>query len=232
MPNNNVSVEVSFKQVVCFFIGGAGDKESYGPGPEPSHIVRNFVYKVFDMKIGVNFKDFEKDIKIYPTTSYKSYYIGYNDAYKDKIQKEVINKIPNKEGSSIFLIGHSLGGWNGAHLSQILTDKGYMVDMLITIDPVGTKVGVTLVSDIYWSTPKPKCSYWINIHSDSINFENDNIIADIGGQWIPNSNKLTIYHETEFTHAQAGKMFTETLDNYVLCSSDFLFDNIRTYLNK
>lgn len=175
--------------------------------------------------------DIEKDIKTFSTTSYKSYYIGYNEAYKDKIQKNVVDKIPNKEGTSIYIIGHSLGGWNGAHLSQILTTKGYTVDMLITLDPVGTKVGVTLATNIYWDTPKPKCSYWINIYSDSTTFELDNFIADIGGQWKPNSNNVTINYETQFQHGLAGKMFTEILGGNVLCSSDFLFDNIRTYLN-
>ncbi len=231
LPNSNVFVEMSFKQTICFFIGGAGDKYPFG-GIDATHIIRNKVYKHFDIKMGVKIIDIKKDIKIDTTTSYKSYYIGYNDAYKNKIQKEVIDKIPNKEGTSIYIIGHSLGGWNGAHLSQILSDKGYTVDMLITLDPVGTKVGVTLVADIYWATPKPKSSYWINIYSDSNTFELDNIIADIGGQWKPNSINLTINHKTQFQHGFAGKMFTEILDDYVLCSSDFLFDNIRTYLNK
>ena len=232
MPINNLSVIAEFKQVICFFIGGAGDKKPYGPGPEASYIVRNKVYYPFDKKMGTKIIDKIKETKEYTTTSYKSFYIGYNDAYKDKVQKEVIDKIPNKEGTSIYIIGHSLGGWNGAHLSKILSDKGFAVDMLITLDPVGTKVGVTLFSDIYWNTPKPKCSYWINIYSDSNTFELDNIIADIGGQWKPTSNNVTINYETNFQHALAGKMFTEILDDYLLNSSDFLFDNIRTYLDK
>lgn len=230
IPTNTLFVEAVFKQAICFFIGGAGDKYSFG-GVDPTFIVRNKVYKHFDIKMETKIIDIEKDIKTFSTTSYKSYYIGYNEAYKDKIQKNVVDKIPNKEGTSIYIIGHSLGGWNGAHLSQILTTKGYTVDMLITLDPVGTKVGVTLATNIYWDTPKPKCSYWINIYSDSTTFELDNFIADIGGQWKPNSNNVTINYETQFQHGLAGKMFTEILGGNVLCSSDFLFDNIRTYLN-
>jgi hypothetical protein len=232
IPTNTLCVEAVFKQAICFFIGGAGDKKPYGPGPDASHIVRNKVYYPFDKKMGTKIIDKEKKTKEYSTTSYKSFYIGYDDAYKNKVQKEIIDKIPNKEGTSIYIIGHSLGGWNGAHLTKILTNKGFAVDMLITLDPVGTKVGVSLVSDIYWDTPKPKCSYWINIYSDSTTFELDNIIADIGGQWKPTSNNLTINYETNFQHALAGKMFTEILGDYLLNSSDFLFDNIRTYLNK
>ena len=228
---NNISIEVKFKQAICFFIGGAGDKKPYGPGPDASYIVRNKVYYPFDKKMGTKIINIEKEIKEYTTTSYKSFYIGYNDAFKDKIQKEIINKIPNKEGSSIYIIGHSLGGWNGAHLSQILSDKKYNVDMLITLDPVGTKVGVSLVSDIYWDTPKPKCKYWINIYSDSTEFTRDNIIADIGGQWMPNDKNVTINYKIDFQHKFAGKMFTETLGDYLLSSSDFLYDNIKTYLN-
>lgn len=104
-----------------------------------------------------------------------------------------------------------MGGWNGEHLSKILSNKGFVVDILITLDPVGTKVGVSLVSDIYWATPKPKCSYWINIYSNSTTFEIDNFIADVGGQWKPNSNDVAINFKTEFQHRFAGKMFTEIL---------------------
>lgn len=231
IPANNLSVEAEFKQVICFFIGGAADKYDYGVIPA-TYIVRDQVYHYFDLRFGVKYKNMVKDIKEYSTTSYKSFYLGYNESYKDKIQKEIINKIPNKEGTSIYIIGHSLGGWNGAHLSQILSDKKYNVDMLITLDPVGTKIGVTILSDIYWQTPKPVCNYWINIHSNSQEFEVDNFISHVGGQWSPTEEKTTIYHNTLFTHGMAGKMFKEALDTKILDASDFLYDNIKTYLNK
>ena len=73
---------------------------------------------------------------------------------------------------------------------------------------------------------------WINIYSNSTDWGLDEVASYFGKQWIPNKSNPTIFHETKFSHGRAGKMFTETLDNYLLCSSDFLFDNIRTYLNK
>ena len=231
IPNQKVCVQVYFKQAICFFIGGAGDKESF-LGFGPSGIIRDEVYKYFDVKMGTKIKNIENDIKEYATTSYKSYYIGYNDAYKYKIQKEVIDKIPNKEGTSIYIIGHSLGGWNGAHLSQILTEKKYMVDMLITIDPVGEDAIINASSKIYWEKPKPKSNYWINIYSNSDDWGIDEIASSLGKQWIPKKSEPTIFHETKYSHGRAGKMFTETLDDFILCTSDFLFDNIRNYLNK
>jgi predicted esterase YcpF (UPF0227 family) len=59
---------------------------------------------------------------------YSSYYLGYNEVKgNDDIEKYVLNMIPNTNGTKINIVGHSLGGWNGAHLSEILTIKGYIV---------------------------------------------------------------------------------------------------------
>ena len=233
IASNNLAVEVQFKKAICFFIGGAADKESF-LGFGPSGIIRDEVYKYFDEREGVVFKDIRKDPadKTYLSTSYKSYYIGYNDAYEDRVQKEVIDKIPNKEGTSIYIIGHSLGGWNGAHLSQILTDKGYNIDMLITIDPVGEDIVVNASSEIYWKKPTPKSNYWINIYSNSDDWGIDEVASSLGKQWIPNKSGPTIFHETKYSHGRAGRMFKEDLDKYLFCSADFLFNKITNYVNK
>ncbi|HHH52580.1 MAG TPA: hypothetical protein ENK91_02895, partial [Bacteroidetes bacterium] len=107
LPSLRASVNVFYKKVVIFFISGAGDKEPY-LGEGPTNLIEDKVRSEFN--------------KLSLPVDYSSYYLSYKDAYKDEILSKIIPKIPNKEGSLVNIIGHSLGGWNGAHLSQILTD--------------------------------------------------------------------------------------------------------------
>lgn len=207
-PSDSRFLEVHYKKSITFFIGGAGDAESYY-GYGPTNIVQKYIERPF--KVIQSHNDFT------------SHYIGYNKAYKDRISSEIISKIPNKEGTQINIVGHSLGGWNGAHLSQILTDKGYQVDLLITLDPVGTKIGVTLISNIYWATPKPKYKYWINVYISPENYDSSDFIADVGGQWIPPANKVSVMHISDTNHWNAGKMFKDILYEGTNASDLLLF---------
>ena len=222
-PIEKVSIEtkVISKKIIAFFIGGASDKEGFY-GTSPTKIVEDEVMENFYNKVKVS------NLKKY----YEESYLGYNEVRgKDDIADNVISKIPNKDKTAIYIIGHSLGGWNGAHLSQILTDKGYNVDLLITLDPVGTGADVKLVSDIYWTEPKPKTNYWIHISTFPENYRADDFIADYGGQWRPKSG-MQINDECSCNHGSAGFMFTKNLKDTAISASDMLFHQMQLFTSK
>lgn len=232
IPNAEVFVEMepvrTQKYVVIFFIGGAGDKKSYY-GFGPTRIVEG-VSNYFDGII-----THENDLKNlnFKESFYKSFYLGYNEVKgNEDIENYVLSKIPDKENTAVYIIGHSLGGWNGAHLSQILTDNGYYVDLLITLDPVGTTLGVALISDIYWEPPKPKSKYWINISTDPKNYEIDDKIADAGGQWqLSKKDNAQINHISKHSHREALAIFKEDISSNT-SASDMLLGFIRKYVLK
>jgi pimeloyl-ACP methyl ester carboxylesterase len=118
-------VQASNCRVVVFFIGGAGDKESYYFAGAYNNI--QLAYNHFRDRVDkAGHLDF-----------YSSHYLGYSDVRGGwDIDKYVYKGIPDKS-APVYIVGHSLGGWNGAHLSKILSEKGYKVEMLITLDPVG-----------------------------------------------------------------------------------------------
>ncbi len=219
LPSTTIFTECYFKKSINLFVGGAGDKESY-LGSGPTKIVENQIRLKYLNTVSSEIK-----------TDYIDAYLSYKEAFKSKIDTVIIPLLKSKDICSINIIGHSLGGWNGAHLSSKLSQKGYKVKLLATIDPVGTKVGVTLISDIYWDTPIPVKEYWINIKSDSTKFTIDNLIADSGGQWDPKKsadrNKSVL-----FTHAEAGKMFFNSEPLLKLNPSDFLDWFVQSYLNE
>ncbi len=216
-----MDIETDTKKVVVLFIGGAGDKEKY-LGREATKIVQR----------DVQWK-FSNSIKIRELGElYKTLYLGYNEIKSiDDIENNVIRIIPNKRNTAIYVVGHSFGGWNGAHLSRILTDKGYNVDMLITLDPVGTRRGVKLISGLYWETPYHKANYWININSVPDDHQRDDFIAILGGQWKPIKG-MQINYTSNYHHRQAGLMFQETLNGSKVSCSDLLQQSVTDYLAK
>ncbi|MGH8331170.1 MAG: hypothetical protein ACRER3_14185 [Pseudomonas fluorescens] len=63
--------------------------------------------------------------------------MAYNKFITDEdLAKNVLSDIPDTS-TAVYIVGHSLGGWNGAHLSSVLTDKGYKIRMLITTGSSG-----------------------------------------------------------------------------------------------
>ena len=222
-PIKKVSIEsiVISKKIIAFFIGGASDKESFY-GMSATNIIEEQVKNKFkDVIDNENLTNFYDDI-----------YLGYNEVRgDDDIKNKVISKITNKDKMAVYIIGHSLGGWNGAHLSQILTDKGYNVDLLITLDPVGTGADAKLFSDIYWTTPKPKANYWINVSTSPENYQVDDFVADYGGQWKPKTG-MQINDVCDCSHGSAGFMFTKHLKDTNISSSDMLLELIKQHVNK
>ncbi|WP_165668243.1 alpha/beta hydrolase [Metapseudomonas otitidis] len=111
-------VPVEVKKAVVFFIGGAADKESYYfQGPNNN---------VADAQILLD-AHFQLERQ---SGTYESHHLGYSDVRGSwDIDSDVKSKIASK-AMPVYLIGHSLGGWNGAHLAEILTDDGYNVEVL------------------------------------------------------------------------------------------------------
>ena len=184
---------------LVIFVGGAADKSSYGLFFGPYYNIK----PVFDA-VGEKFGG---------DRCYESIYVGFEEIFGDRrISKNISSHITgsdvNKSDVDIYIVGHSLGGWNGAHLSRILTDMGFHVRMLITIDPAGKGRFVYAVSSIYRKKPEPKADRWINITSTSFSNFYD-MVAALGGRWRPRS--ADVDHITGLSHEDAGGMFTQAI---------------------
>lgn len=215
--DQNVELPISFSdylnvslKTMVLFIGGAGDKRPY-LGSGPNYNIR-YAKNPFDKLIGAS-------------KSYASLYLGFYEAYPEADIESVIEPQISKN-ELIYIVGHSLGGWNAAHLSQILTDKGYMVEMLITLDPVGSDLIVNSTSEIYFRTPSPKSKFWINIFVDPKDYSFPDFIADMGVQWIPKNPVPDISHITQESHHNADFIFTDKTANGK-SASDLLYEAIK-----
>lgn len=202
-----------YKKVVAFFIGGAEDKTPFlGVGPNKNI---NYVKNIVDGKI--------------KSAEYSSYWLGFDEVYgEEKIKKEVLSCIPDKR-TSVYIVGHSLGGWNAAHLSQILTDKGYKIKMLVTIDPVGLDAIVNGSSKMYWKAPKPKADFWINIYVEPKNYKFPDFVADLGKQWKPDKSAPNIFYTTGISHENADGIFIEKM-SLGKSAFDYMMNNIAATL--
>lgn len=199
-------------EVVVFFIGGAADKNSYGIVFPPNQYV---------LAVKKNM-----DNKISNRIDYNSYYLGFEQVYDSEkspfnpvLDENVLKYIDKK--SSIYIVGHSLGGWNGAHLSQILTDRGYNVEMLITLDPVGEGFLVYLASSIFVSKPNPKAKFWINILAAPTKSDQSDSVAEFGIRW-QGTEKANINFKMDENHWNAPKMFIEPLKEKKSCQQIIL----------
>ncbi|MGE8361283.1 alpha/beta hydrolase [Pseudomonas sp.] len=209
-------VEASNCRVVVFFIGGAGDTESYYFAGAYHNI--RFAYNYFGERIDrAGHKKF-----------YHPHYLGYSDVRGGwDIEKYVFDGIPDKS-APVYIVGHSLGGWNGAHLSKILSEKGYKVEMLITLDPVGEGALVWLGSDIYFSKPEPVSGFWINIRAASTNPNASDAIAKFGEQWQVVSGP-DINARVDINHEDALSMFKSPVRDGV-SAADILFESVTSYI--
>jgi hypothetical protein len=217
--------EAQYKKSITFFIGGAGDKHKFA-GEGPTNIILEEALQPFAQKVGMTNLFNPSDIQL----AEKNVYLGYNEIFKtDAINKNILPHL-RSEGISVNIVGHSLGGWNGAHLSKILSDKGYNVDLLITLDPVGTGYAIRLFSDIYDDYPTPRYKYWINIQTDPDLYKKDDYISWLGGQWKPDKRSPTDYIVVPYHHSEVLKMFTYPItDDYT--AKDFLLTFTARYLN-
>lgn len=221
--NHSIDVEVKLdalenRKVVAFFIGGAGDKESYyGSGP---HANIDRARAPFDKRI----------VDTGKYQYYKSYYLDYSDVCgKADIKKHIKDNIELKE-MPIYIVGHSLGAWNGAHLSKILEDDGYSVKMLITLDPVGSGLLVWVGSDIYGSTPNPQADMWINVLADPKDSDQSDGVANFGERWVIKSGP-DVNATMDINHYSAYGLFQNPIQNG-LSAADYMFNSIDEYINR
>ncbi|HUE92618.1 alpha/beta hydrolase [Pseudomonas sp.] len=210
-------VEVSNCRVVVFFIGGAGDKESYymvGPYNNIEDAYKSFAGRI--RQAG-------------RSQFYQAHYLGYSEVRGGwDIDKYVYKGIPDKS-APVYIVGHSLGGWNGAHLSKILSEKGYKVEMLITLDPVGEGALVWLGSDVYFSRPEPVSGYWINVRAAPNRLDSSDSVANFGEQWRVDSGP-DVNAQMDVNHARALDMFINPVRDSA-SASDILFESINTYID-
>jgi hypothetical protein len=207
------SVPVAEKKAIVFFIGGAADQEKYYFQGANNNI--NYARNILDKRINA-IKPLSK--------KYTSWPKSYNDARgSGDIQTHFITNIPSKS-CPVYIVGHSLGGWNGAHLSRILSEAGYTIKFLVTLDPVGEGFWVWMGSDIYKSEASPIAETWINIRANSSKPDPSDGVADFGGRWImtdgPTMNKTADIH-----HASADWMFIEPVQG-TKSACDLIFDSI------
>jgi hypothetical protein len=205
------------KDVCVFYIGGAGDKRPYlGQGPNGNIVVVQNKFYSRITSAGLN-------------RNYEQYYLGFDDINSGtKIKANVTNNIPSKS-TPIYIVGHSLGGWSGAHLSRIISEQGYKVMMLITLDPVGKRLVVGENSGLYRKDPHVVAKSWINIYVKPKNKNFSDLVAEEGGRWVPEypaaSRIPDIFQTTGISHAYAHEMFVEKWSNG-LSASDYLLSNI------
>ncbi len=211
-----VTVPSLTEAATVFFIGGAGDKTSYYFSG-PNHNVVD-AEKILDKRI----KDLlEKRL-------YNPVYLGYYEVHsKSDIKKYVTDVIPSKT-APVYIVGHSLGGWNGAHLSRLLTDAGYNVVMLVTLDPVGGGTLVALGSAIWFHPePKPNAKVWINIHGAPKRPDQTDAVANFGDRWVIKSGP-NVNLDVDVNHADAGAMFATRLANGMTVP-DIMESSIRSW---
>jgi pimeloyl-ACP methyl ester carboxylesterase len=211
-----IAVKVK-KKVIAFWIGGAGDKESYYFSG-PFHNVRD-ARDLFESKI----VDLEK------RDLYSSYYLDYSEAkgFLD-VKEYATGNIPDKT-TPVYIVGHSLGGWNGAHLSAVLSKKGYNVEMLITLDPVGEGALVYVGSDIYRSKPEPASKFWVNIRATPKKPDQSDSVAEFGERWTVTSGPALNYI-ADINHYNAKKMFLAPLKD-TKSAADLMHESIRKLTN-
>ncbi|TDR26461.1 hypothetical protein [Hydromonas duriensis] len=213
-PTTTVTIN---RKAVIFWIGGAGDKKMYafsGPNKNIVYAQQKFIAR----------KNNELISKI---NAIKEEYLGYYEIYEtDDIKKNVIDKIAKDD--LVYIIGHSLGGWNGAYITRKLAEKGITTTMLITLDPVGVGAGVAIVSNIFWKTPKVRANKWINVGCSGKSYDFSDFVADLGSQWRPVSGP-TVNAKVDLYHLDADLIFTAPIQDGK-SALDFLIESLRSDL--
>jgi hypothetical protein len=202
-------------KAVAFFIGGAADKVPYY-GIGPLHLMRE-VKDLFEKKVQGYI---DKDI-------YHAFYCGFDEVIGEKnIRQHILRVIPDKQ-TLIYIIGLSLGGWNGAHLARILTEKGYCVKGLITLDPVGKGMIAFWISDIYREEPTPQAEFWINVRALPSRPNISDGVAWAGAKWIMLTGPhINSYVDTN--HMDADQLFFSALEGKQ-SAADWMVESIRQH---
>jgi hypothetical protein len=202
----------SAEKVVAFFIGGAADKIPYY-GVGPLYLMRK-VKELFESKIQAHISK----------ARYQAFYCGFDEVKgEENIQRHILSAIPDQR-TLIYIVGLSLGGWNGAHLSRILTEKGYGVKGLVTLDPVGKGLVTFWISDIYREEPQPLAECWINVCAQPSRPNISDGVAWAGAKWLMSTGPhINGYVDTN--HMYADQLFFSPLATGQ-SAADWMIDSI------
>jgi hypothetical protein len=217
-PDETVSATTKVvAHCVAFFIGGADDKERLFIGP--TNIIEDSVRIPFNNEL-------KRALGETRYSYYSSYYLDYSEANGGMDVLKLRRLIPNRK-AIIYIVGHSLGGWNGAHLSRTLDALAYDVKMLITLDPVGEFAKFAF--DIPVAKPNPAAEFWINIRAQPTDFNwAGDLVSRLGNRWEPDSPP-DISYECDTSHDYAGTMFFQKMtDNK--SAADRMLESIITVL--
>lgn len=194
-----VASPVSSPSFVAFFIGGAGDKRHYC-GYGPTRLVRRAALAPFCRRM-----------EGYPSLAPRIEYLGYEEIHGEgNVDAKVLpclcdTKIP------VYIIGHSFGGWNAAHLCRRLADGGCNVRMLVTLDPVGGGL-VSRIGHGLYARPEvaPHAAFWVNVSCRPQGGNVSDVVASLGRRWYPQAGP-DVYYESPRSHADVQAMFTEAV---------------------
>ncbi|WP_201587166.1 RHS repeat-associated core domain-containing protein [Psychrobacter sp. HII-4] len=176
------------------FIGGAGDHEHFIGGEKfgltgPTYNVKNMRNEFVSSFLAGHIKasGYTQDRAEYLAYRQARYY-GYNEIHLALTYAKIF--LDNNPNSTLNIVGHSLGGWQAAHLAQQINEyRCSSVANLITLDPVGDSVRIHAMANIEWSTPRPEAETWVNIRAEHLNdVSGNNIVANLGGQWDPTTD--------------------------------------------
>ncbi|SFB54659.1 hypothetical protein [Azotobacter beijerinckii] len=199
-------------RAVALFIGGAGDKQPYYlAGP-----YRNMAYAQ---------APFERRIaQAGLAGACRSLYLGYHEVHgAAAIERLILPAIPDKT-TPIYIVGHSIGAWNGAHLSNRLSEWGYRVEMLVTLDPVGSGLLVRLGSRIPYRHPAPHSRLWINVRAEPGRSNASDLVAQLGRKWHV-AGEPDIDEALDTNHANAWALFCNPLHDG-RSAADRMFESI------
>lgn len=202
----------SERRVVALFIGGAGDKKSYYlAGP-----YRNIAYALttFDQRIE----------EAGQADGYQSLYLGYHEVWSASAIGRLVATEVHDQDTPIYIVGHSLGAWCGAHLSQRLNEWGYRVEMLVTLDPVGSGLLVRLGSRIPYHRPAPRSHCWINVRAEPGHTNASDLVAQLGRKWHV-AGEPDFDEALDTNHANAWALFCSPLHDG-RSAADRMFESI------
>lgn len=239
---------MSYPAVYIIFIGGAADKDAFVwqniklPFRERfTHHSVGALANFFANAVTSQLQTLTDDQQLSAYPAYKIDYLGYHEVFFEELQNIIPQQtvIPSPtcerykyikdsigDNTQVYIVGHSLGGWNGAHLSYILSQLGVEVGCLITLDPVGTgNHEVPLINplikkaQIYTADPIPVAKQWFNIQARHIDVASkqgswrfEDWVAWAGGQWLITNDYPTVQQrvceKVNLSHKSVFKMFT------------------------
>lgn len=232
--------------IYVLFIGGAADKEPFlwgninlplvkrWPHFQTYHIARRFHFRLHNY-LKSQWHLSSPLLKRY----YRCDYLSYSEIFYPEVRRyrpyavpaclhsPAFNRLRQNIGkyTQVFIVGHSLGAWNGAHLTHLLAAHGIRCRFLVTLDPVGYgNHDVRVVShlmrqaQIYSYEPIPITENWINIRGFHIRLSQkqyskawENWVSWAGGQWLITNSQpeshLLANEATTLGHHNGEKMF-------------------------